>query len=108
MGEVFDFLELERPTMSPTDFGLFNTRDEKRMFPGWMMRLRRGPIVRTFHRLPERPRQFISDLAWRRLRTPVERPDLSEHDRRVLHEVLAPEVADLRALTDRPFATWSL
>jgi hypothetical protein len=108
MGEVFDFLELERPAMSPTDFGLFNTRDDKKMFPEWVMRLRRGPIVRTFHRLPERPRRFISDLAWRRFRTPVERPELSEQSRRVLHEVLAPEVADLRALTGRSFATWSL
>jgi hypothetical protein len=108
MGEVFDFLGLERPTMSPADFGRFNTRDDKKMFPGWMMRLRRGPIVRTFHKLPERPRRFISDLAWRRLRAPVQRPELSEHDRSVLHEVLAPEVTDLRALTGRPFATWSL
>ena len=108
MGEVFDFLEVERPNMSAADFGLFNTRDDKKMFPEWMMRLRRGPIVRMMHRLPDRPRQFVSDLAWRRLRTPMERPELSEHSRRALREVLAPEVADLRALTGRPFATWSL
>ena len=108
MGEVFDFLELERPTMSPDDFGLFNTRDDKRMFPEWMMRLRRGPIVRAINKLPPRPRQFISDLAWHRLRTPTERPELSEESRSLLDKVLAPEVADLRALTGRPFATWSL
>lgn len=108
MAGVFEFLELERPTMSPTDFGLFNTRDDKRVFPDWMMRLRRGPIIRAMHKLPDRPRQFVSDVAWRRLRTPVERPELSEHSRRLLHEVLAPEVADLRVLTGHQFATWSL
>jgi hypothetical protein len=108
MGEVFDFLELERPAMSPTDFGVFNTRDEKAAFPEWLIRLRRGPIVRAMHKFPERPRRFMSDLAWRRLRTPVERPDLSEHTRGVLQEVLAPEMADLRTLTGRAFSTWSV
>jgi sulfotransferase family protein len=108
MAEVFDFLGLERPAMSPEDFGVFNTRDEKRQFPEWLIRLRRGPIVRAMHKLPERPRRFMSDLAWRRLRTPVERPELSEDTRRALQDVLAPEVADLRALTGREFATWSV
>ena len=60
------------------------------------------------HRMPERPRKYISELAWRRLRSPVERPELSEQSRRVLQEVLAPEVEDLRKLTGRRFATWSL
>ncbi len=108
MGEVFDFLGLDRPAMSPADFGLFNTRDEKRAFPEWLIRLRRGPIIRAMHRMPERPRKYISELAWRRLRSPVERPELSEQSRRVLQEVLAPEVEDLRKLTGRRFATWSL
>jgi hypothetical protein len=108
MRRVFDFLDLEHPSMSEEDFGMFNTRDDKRMFPEWMFKLRRGPIVRTMHRLPERPRRFISELAWRRLRTPVEQPELSERDRRVLQEVLAPDVADLRDLTGLAFATWSL
>jgi hypothetical protein len=108
MRRVFGFLELDPPPMSEEDFGVYNTRDDKRMFPEWMFRFRRGPIIRTMHRLPERPRRFISDLAWRRLRAPVERPELSEQDRTVLREVLAPEVADLRTLTGQSFATWSL
>jgi hypothetical protein len=108
MGEVFDFVGVERPTMTPEDFGVFNTRDEKRQFPEWLIRLRRGPIVRAMHKLPERPRRFMSDLAWRRLRTPVEPPQLSDTTRAALQEILAPEVADLRTLTGRAFATWSI
>lgn len=108
MGGVFDFLGLERPSMSHEDFGRHNTREDKRMFPDWVMRLRRGPLVRTYHRIPERPRRFISDLAWRRFRAPVERPELGDESRRILEKVLAPEVAELRVLTGQPFATWSL
>ncbi len=108
MGKVFEFLELERPDLSPADFAHFNTRDEKKMFPEWIMRLRRGPVIRATHLLPQRPRQFISDFAWRRLRAPVDRPELSERSREMLREVLAPEVADLRDMTGQPFSTWSL
>lgn len=108
MGDVFDFVGVDHPAMSPEDFGVYNTRDEKRQFPEWVIKLRRGPLIRAMHKLPDRPRKFVSDLAWRRLRTPVERPEISEQTRQALREVLAPEMADLRALTGREFATWSL
>lgn len=108
MRDVFDSLDLEWPAISQDDFIPLNTRGEKKMFPEWMFELRRGPIVRALHKLPQRPRQFLSDFAWRRLRASVERPELSEENRRLLAEVLAPEVADLRQMTGLSFSTWSL
>lgn len=108
VGSVFDFLDLERPDLDAADFRRLNTRDDKRTFPGWVMALRRGPLVRALHRLPERHRTLASRLAHQHLRTGVPAPELSPRAVAALRELLQGEVDELRALTGSSFATWSV
>jgi hypothetical protein len=108
VGGVFDVLDLERPDLDAADFRRLNTRDDKRTFPGWVMALRRGPLVRALHRLPERHRSLASRLAHQHLRTGVPAPELSPRAVAALRESLQGEVDELRALTGNSFATWSV
>lgn len=108
VSDVFTFLGLDDPGLASSDFQRLNTRADKRSFPWWMMALRGGPLVRTMHRLPERPRRAVSQLAHRHLRTAVKSPHLSPQKAAELRAILQPEIDDLRALTGKRFATWSL
>jgi len=108
MSAVFDFLQADRLQLDPADFRRFNAREEKLSFPRWLLALRRGPVVRALHRLPEGPRRRASQLAHHRLRSAVETPQLSEPTLRRLREVLGPEVEQLRELTGCQFPTWTL
>jgi len=107
MGRVFDFLGLDRPALSAEEYGRYNTAEEKRALPPWLMALRRGPLVRVARRLPAGPRRLV-DLAWRRTGERIERPQLSPASEAALRTALQPEVDRLRQLTGQPFATWSL
>lgn len=108
MDRVFTFLDLAPLSLPAEEYGRFNTLEEKRALPGWLMALRRGPLVRAVRRLPAGPRLFVSQAAWRRTGALIERPVLSEATEAALRESLQPEVDRLRALTGMEFATWSL
>lgn len=105
---VFEFLGADRMSLDAADFHRFNAREEKLSFPGWVLALRRGPVVRTMHRLPEGMRKGASRLAHRRLRTAVETPQISASTLESLRRVLQPEVDELRTMTGCEFRTWSL
>ncbi len=108
MSRVFDFLGLSVPPAAEQDYVRFNTREEKHQLPGWMMRMRRGPLVRAVRRLPARPRELVSQAAWRRTGAVVERPTIGPRPLAATQLVLEPEVDRLRVLTGQQFASWSL
>lgn len=108
LNRVFDALDLSHVPLGPDELRRLNTREDKRSFPDWLLRLRRGPLVRAIHRLPERYRRRASEFAQRHLRTPVAAPTLSEATAATLRKVLQPEVDGLRELTGAAYATWSL
>jgi hypothetical protein len=108
MARVFAFLGLDAPAASAEDYGRHNTRDEKYQVPGWLLRLRKGPLLRAFRKLPAGPRRMISMAAWRRSGNLVERPTLTPATEARLRELLAPEAQRLRELTGEPFASWSV
>lgn len=108
MARVFAFLGLDAPDLTADEYGRFNTRDEKRALPPWLMALRRGPLVRAARRLPAGPRQLATRLAWRRTGGLIELPALTPELEEGLRASLKPEVARLRELTGQEFPTWSL
>lgn len=108
MARTFAFLDLTPPAATAEDYGRHNTRDEKYQVPGWLLRLRRGPLLRAFRKLPAGPRQMISMAAWRRSGNLVERPTLAPETEARLKELLAPEAQRLRELTGQSFAHWSV
>ena len=108
MGDVFEFLGLDRLDLSADDFRTFNTRDDKRIYPAWALRLRRGLIARGLNKLPRGLRQRVTSAAWRAVQKPLEVPEISPVTRARLSAALQPEVEWLRAMTGKPFATWSL
>lgn len=107
MDRVFTFLDLEPLSLPAEEYGRFNTLDEKRALPGWVMALRRGPLVRAVRRLPAGPRLLAGKVAWRRTGALIERPVLSEATETALRASLQPEVDRLRALTGLELSTWS-
>jgi len=108
MVRVFAFLGLDAPDATAEDYGRHNTREEKYQVPGWLLRLRRGPLLRAFRKLPAGPRRMVSMAAWRRSSNLVERPTLTPETEARLRELLAPEARRLRELTGQPFASWSV
>lgn len=108
MADVFAFLGLDPIASHDEDFRRFNSREEKSAFPDWLHALRRGPVMRVVNRIPERPRRVLTEFAWRRVRTPIETPQLSDRDSATLHRVLKPEADELRELTGGTFSTWSV
>lgn len=107
LAEIYEFLGLDPDVAVSVEGSRHNTRDEKAAFHPWLITLRRGPIVRAYHRLPERPKESLRRLIWR-LRTPVAAPALAPATAERLREVLQPEIDDLRRMTGLPFAGWSL
>lgn len=108
MARVFRFLDLPVPDASAEDYGRYNTREEKHQVPGWLLALRRGPLLRAFRRLPAGPRQLLTQRMWRSDRNLLERPTLQPQTEAALRAALQPEVDRLRELTGQSFATWSL
>lgn len=108
MARVFTFLGLTPPDVTADDYGRHNTLEEKYQVPGWVVRLRRGPLLRAVRRLPAGPRRMISMAAWRRPGNLVERPTLAPETQARLREVLAPEAQRLREMTGLSFAHWSV
>ncbi len=108
MQTVFGFLDLDAPASTAADYGRYNTHDEKHQLPGWLMAIRRGPLVRAARRLPAGPRQVLSRAAWRRTGTLVGKPILSAEVDATVRRSLRPEVDRLRELTGADYATWSL
>lgn len=108
MARVFAFLDLTPPPATADDYGRHNTREEKYQVPGWLLRLRRGPLLRAFRKLPAGPRRMISMAAWRRSGNLVERPTLTPETEALLKELLAPEAQRLRELTGQAFDHWSV
>lgn len=108
MDDIFEFLGLDRLGLSAEDFHSFNTREDKRIYPAWALRLRRGPIAGMVNRLPSGLRQRVTRTAWRAVRKPLEVPEISPATRAGLSAALQPEVDALRAMTGQSFATWSL
>ena len=108
MGDVFEFLGVDRLELGADDFRSFNTRDDKRIYPAWAYRLRSSPLARALNRLPRGLRQRVTSTAWRAVRKPVEVPELSPETRARLRAALQPEVDALRSMTGQSFASWSL
>lgn len=108
MGDVFEFLGLDRLDLGADDFRTFNARDDKGTFPGWVHRLRRGPVARGLNKLPPALRERATGAAWRVLKKPVEAPEISPDVLTRLRAHLQPEVDALRAETGASYATWSL
>jgi hypothetical protein len=108
MNRTFAFLDLEPLDLSSEDYGRYNTREDKRALPGWLLALRRGPLVRAARRLPAGPRKWVTHLAWRRTGAQIEPPQLDERTLAGLRDALAPEVSRLRELTGQSFPTWTL
>jgi hypothetical protein len=107
MARVFRFLDLPVPDASAEDYGRYNTREEQHQVPGWLLALRRGPLLRAFRRLPAGPRQLVTQRMWRSDRNLLERPTLQPETEAALRAALQPEVDRLRELTGQSFATWS-
>jgi hypothetical protein len=106
--EAYAFLGAD-PDFEPTGLDVVHNaaRDKRRRSRALLM-LRSAPVRPAFDRLPTGIREPIVAGARRLLSTPLERPDLSEDLREQLHELYAPEVERLRALTGKPFRNWRI
>ncbi len=108
MGDVFEFLGLDRLDLPTEEFRTFNARDDKGTFPEWVHLLRRGWVARGLNKIPGGLRQRASSTAWRLLKRPVVVPEIAPGTLDRLRTALQPEVDALRVETGRSFATWSL
>ena len=108
MGDLFEFVGVDRLELGPDDFRSFNRREDKRIYPAWAYRLRSSPIARGLNKLPRGLRQRVTGAAWRAVRKPVEVPEIAPDTLARLRAALQPEVDGLRTMTGQSFASWSL
>jgi hypothetical protein len=108
MATVFEFLglppiELDEEALRPR-----NAYGFKGTHPAWYRALRRPALIQLVHRLPTERLEKLRAFVRRRISKPVERPEPKPETVARLRELLAPDVAELRAMTGLPFARWSL
>jgi hypothetical protein len=108
MGNVFEFVGVDRLDLDAAAFRTFNARGDKGSYPNWALRLRRAGLARGLNVLPKRLRQRLTGAAWRAVQKPVEAPEMSAETRARLQQALQPEIDALRAETGQAFASWSL
>jgi hypothetical protein len=107
--EAFAFLGVDADFDTPRFGEVLNTKRDQVRFSPAGARLRDSRLARFVHaRVPRRVRGPITKPLTRLLSERVERPSLSPEVRGELAEVLTPEVERLRALTGKPFASWSV
>ncbi|WP_310962201.1 sulfotransferase family protein [Nocardioides terrisoli] len=85
-----------------------NTREEKREYSAAGTTLRRSPLVRLLYALPDGPRERLLAPVRRRLSQPIPRPEVLPELRARLEAVFAPDVAELRRISDLELAGWSV
>jgi hypothetical protein len=105
---VFAFLELDPIDLDDEALRPRNAWGFKGTHPAWYRALRRPALIRAVHRLPTERLEGLRAFVRRRISRPVERPEPSEETLARVRAELAPDVAQLRAMTGLPFARWSL
>ena len=108
LARVFDFLDLPPIDLDEEALRPRNAWGSKGALPGWYRALRRPALIRLAHRLPTERLSAFRAFVRGRVSKPVERPDPSQATLDRLRVVLAPEVADLRAMTGLELGGWSL
>lgn len=107
MARLFRFLAVDDTHEVDTTRRL-NEGAAKYEYAGVGRHLRHSAVGRVVRRLPPRGREALQGAARRVLSRPLERPELSPGLRRRLEEALAPDAAELRALTGLALADWSV
>lgn len=106
--EVFAFLGVDSRNHAADSAPEVNVTAGQRVLPDMYSRLRhRGPL----RRLPaplRRRLQRLGERAEQALLPPVQQPEVPDSLRLRLSDMFSAEVNRLRALTGKPFATWSL
>jgi len=105
---VFAFLDLPPIALDPEALRPQNAWGSKGALPGWYQALRRPALIRLVHRLPTQRLSALRAFVRGKVSKPVERPEPTAQTLERLRAVLAPEVAELRAMTGLAFAGWSL
>ena len=108
LARIFDFLGLPQIDLDEEALRPRNVWGSKGAHPGWYRALRRPALIRAVHRLPTDRLEALRAFVRRRISKPVERPAPSPQTLERLREVLAPEMADLRAMTGLDFDGWSV
>jgi hypothetical protein len=106
--ETYEFLGAD-PDFEPAGLRVMhNAANEKQRRSRALLALRSAPGRSAFDRMPATVREPVVTAARRLLSTPLERPEVGEDLRERLRRLYAPEVERLRALTGKPFATWTV
>jgi hypothetical protein len=87
---------------------IHNAAEAKQQRSRALLALRSAPGRAAFDRMPAPVREPVVSAARRLLSKPLERPQVGEALRERLRRLYAPEVERLRALTGKPFATWTV
>jgi Sulfotransferase domain len=108
LAEIFAFLELPPIELDDEALRPRNAYGSKGVLPGWYRALRRPALIRLAHRLPTERLAALRAFVRNRVSKPVQRPEPGDETILRLREVLAAEMTDLRAMTGRDFAGWSV
>ncbi len=106
--EIFRFLEVDETFSSPRFDEKIGETLEKRIYSQSYMHLAKRITTSSLRRLPRRLRRTLRRLLERALWPPLERPALDDKLRGQLEELYTRDVARLRAMTGKSFATWSI
>lgn len=106
--EIFAFLGADPDFDSPGFEEELNVGSYKRAHSPRYARLRDSALGDAWRRLPTGLRRPLSGAARRATAPPVERPKIGGELREALAERLAPEAERLRAMTGRPFGSWTV
>jgi hypothetical protein len=105
---IFAFLDLPPIELDEEALRPQNAYGSKGVLPGWYRALRRPALIRLVHRLPTERLSALRAFVRNRVSRPVQRPEPRDETLERLREVLAPEVADLRAMTGLELRGWSV
>jgi hypothetical protein len=108
LATVFGFLDLPQVELDDEALHPRNAWGFKGTHPAWYRALRRPALIRLVHRLPTERLERLRAFVRRRVSKPVPRPEPSAETVAGLRALLEPEMTELRELTGKPFARWSL
>jgi sulfotransferase family protein len=106
--DVFTFLSVDATFSSPRFDEKLGQSLERRVYPQGYMRFIKRATTSSLRRLPRGMRRYLRRSVEKALWPPLETPDLDDRLRCRLEERYAEEVARLRLMTGKSFASWSI
>ncbi|HTU77803.1 MAG TPA: sulfotransferase [Solirubrobacteraceae bacterium] len=106
--EIFGFLDVDQTFSSPRFDDKVGESVEKRIYSQSYMHLAKRLTTSSLRRLPRGLRRSLRRSVERALWPPLERPTLDDNLRGRLEELFTNDVARLRAMTGKRFATWNI